>query len=183
MGEETQGQGSMIGIVVEGRVERVELIHGNERKNGTSKEGQVFRPLGFAPNAAIFPPAGGVPTPVVFVFHRPVPAAQCGKAEVTGSALFDTGDEVAGFNLGLAAVFHLAVTGEAAHLPGLGEEAHIKVELADAQFAMFEAPMIALDLRTPDRGKMVEFLPGNPVQSGLIVFEGEKVIRTGLLED
>jgi hypothetical protein len=68
-------------------------------------------------------------------------------------------------------------------LPGLGKETHVKVELADAQFAMFKAAMIALDLRTPDRGKMVELLTCNPVQGGLVVFEGQKVIGTGLIED
>jgi len=173
----------VIGIVVEGRVERVELVHRNERQDGATKKGQVFSSLGFAAHTAIFPPAGGVPTPVVFVFHRPVPAAKSGKTKVAGHALLDTGDEVAGFNRGLAAVLHLAVTGEAAHLPGLGKETHVKVELADAQFAMFKAPVIAFDLRTPGRGKMVELLTGNPVQGGLVVFEGEKVIGTGLLED
>ena len=173
----------MIGIVVEGRVERVESIYRNERQDGPSKESQVFRPLGFAPCAAIFPPAGSVPTPVVFVFHRPMPAAKSGKTKVAGHALLDTCDEVAGFNRGLATVLHLAVTGEAAHLPCLGKETHVKVELANTQFTMFEAPMIAFDLRTPGRGKMVELLTGNPVQGGLVVFEGEKVIGTGLMDD
>lgn len=136
----------MIGIVVEGRIERVELIHRNERQDGPSKEGQVFRSLGFAASAAIFPPAGCVPTPVVFIFHRPMPAAKSGKTKVADHALLDTGDEVARFNRGHATVFHLAVTGEAAHLPGAGEETHVKVELANTQFTMFEAPMIAFDL-------------------------------------
>ena len=173
----------MIGIVVEGRIERVELIHRNERQDGPPKESEVFRSLGFAACAAIFPPAGRVPTPVVFIFHRPMPAAKSGKTRVAGHALLDTGDEMAGFHRGLAAVLHLAVTGEAAHLPGAGEETHGKVELANTQFTMFEAPMIAFDLRTPDRGKMVELLTGNPVQGGLVVFEGEEIIGTGLMED
>jgi hypothetical protein len=75
-----------------------------------------------------------------------MPAAKSGKTVVAGHALLNTGDEVARFNRGHATVLHLAVTGEAAHLPGLGKEAHVKVELTDAQFAMFEAPVIAFDL-------------------------------------
>jgi hypothetical protein len=30
---------------------------------------------------------------------------------------------------------------------------------------------------------MVELSTGNPVQGGLVVFEGEKIIGTGLMED
>jgi len=130
------------------------------------------------------PPASGLRPDASGICFPPTNArGQEWQDGVAGHALLDTGDEVAGFNRGLAAVLYPAVTGEAAHLPGMRQETHVKVELADTQFTMFEAPVNAFDLRTPNRGKMIKLLTGDPVQGGLVVFEGEKVIGTGLMDD
>ena len=66
--------------------------------------------------------------------------------------LREAGDEVAGFDLGLAAGLHLIVPGEAANLPGLGKEADVEIEGRDAQFAVLDATVRTFGLGAPGGG-------------------------------
>lgn len=94
-------------------------------------------------------------------------------------ALLNTEDEVPGFLFGLASDLWLIVTGEAHELPGSGEERRVEVEGSDSQFAVFDAPVIALGLRGPGGGKMIQPLLGEGVEGGLVVFEGEVEVCPG----
>lgn len=76
----------------------------------------------------------------------------------TGVAVFsllDAEDEVAGFLFGLAADFLLIVAGEARELPCSGEEGYVEVEGGDAQFAVFDAAVVAFGVRSPGGGKCI----------------------------
>lgn len=97
--------------------------------------------------------------------------------------MLDAGDEVTGFNLGLPAVLHLIVTGETQQLPGLGEEAHVEIEIADAQFKVLDAAVVAFEFRAPGGGEMIELPLGEFVKGGLVVFEGEEIVGPGLVDD
>lgn len=84
-----------------------------------------------------------------------------------------------GFLLGFAAALLLIVAGEAGDLPRSGEEAGVEIVGGDAQFAVFDATVAALDFRGPGRGEVIELLLGLRVKGGLVVFEGEVKVGPG----
>ena len=74
---------------------------------------------------------------------------------MAGYALLNAQDEVPGFLFGLAAEFLLIVAGEARELPRAGEEGYVEVERGDAQFAVFDASVLAFGVRCPGGGKLI----------------------------
>ena len=109
-----------------------------DREYRIAQEREVLRPTGLATCAAVFAPHCGVFAPVVFVFHRPVPATDFGEADMAGIALAQGGQEVAGLDLEVTGALLLAVVpGDVHQLPRSGEQGDIKIPFADAQFAPF----------------------------------------------
>jgi hypothetical protein len=116
---------------------------------------------------------------VVFVFHRPVLAADLRQPRIRHPAFLNAQDEVAGFLFGLAAVLGLIVTGDTYHLPRSREEAGVEVEPSDAQLAVFDAAMGGFYGRRPGGGEVIESFLGECVQGGLVVFKGEVKVGPG----
>ena len=78
LGEQADGFGAVLGVMVERGVEGTELFQRDEREKGSPQKRQILGSFGFAPHAAIFTPTGGITPPMVFVFHRPVLATDPG---------------------------------------------------------------------------------------------------------
>ena len=152
----------------------------DEREYRIAQQREVLRPAGLASRAAVFAPHRGVFAPVVFVFHRPVPATDLGEPDMAGIAFAQRGQEVAGLGLEVSGALLLAVVpGDAHQLPRSREQGDIKVPFGDPQFAPFDAPVGGLDPGCPRGGTRVKLVPGNLTQRGLVVLEGNKDIRPG----
>ena len=78
---------------------------------------------------------------------------------VADLAFFQTGDEVASFDFGLAADLDLPMPSETANLPGVGKEAHVEIEGRDAQFPVFDATVGAFGFGSPANGEVIESFP------------------------
>ena len=74
-------------------------------------------------------------------------------------AHFQTGDEVAGLDFGLAADLGLPMPGETANLPGVGKEAHIEIKGRDAELPVLDATVSTFGFGTPADGEVIEFFP------------------------
>ena len=96
---------------------------------------------------------------MVFVFHRPVASSNGGEPMVADLAFFQTGDEVAGLDFGLAADLGLPMPGEAANLPGVGKEAHVQIKGRDAEFPVLDATVSTFGFGTPADGEVIESFP------------------------
>jgi hypothetical protein len=177
--DQAEGFGAVLDVVIEGRVEGAERFRRNQREDRSSEQRQVFRAVGLAADTAVFPPAGGVAAPVVFVFHRPVLAANLRQPGMRDPAFLNAEDEVAGFLFCLAAALRLVVAGEACQLPRSGKKGVVEVEGGDPQLAVFDAAVAGLGGGGPSGGKRVELLLREGVEGGLVVLEGEIEVGPG----
>jgi hypothetical protein len=71
------------------------------------------------------------------------------------------------------------IPGEAHQLPRSGERGDVEVEGTDAQFAVFDATVVGLDLGGPVGGPPVKLVTGDLVKGGLIVLESKKDVGAG----
>lgn len=156
----------------------------DERGNRVAQQGEVLRATWLATHAAVFAPGGGILAPVVFVFHRPVLAADLGEPGLAGIAFAQGGEEVAGLVLEVSGVLLSAVVaGDAHQLPRSGEEGDIEIKIADAQFAPFDAAVGGLDFGGPVGGTRVELVFRELIEGGLVVLEREEDVRPGAGRD
>lgn len=173
--DEAGGFGGMLVVMDEGLVKRAVALRFDDGQDRVAQQGEVHRPAGLAPRAAILSPSRGVLAPVVLVLHRPVAANELSQPGVIDVALAQGGDEVPGLALEVAAlVLATPIAGAGDQLPRPGEERGGQIETTDAQFAVFDATMVALQLRGPVRRTPVELFAGDPVEGRLVVLEGEQ---------
>jgi hypothetical protein len=138
-GEEAEGLPGVAGVVVQGRVQGVELCQGDEGEEGSAHQAKVFGPVGVAAGAAVFAPAAGVALPVVFVFNTPLASREGGEL---GGGLFaglDAGDEDPAFDAGLPGAQAGGIAGDHEELPGAGEGGGFLVKFDEVEVAQVNA--------------------------------------------
>jgi hypothetical protein len=137
-GEEAEGLPRVAGVVIQGRVQGVELCQGNEGEESFAHQAKVFGPGGVAAEAAVFAPAAGVALPVVFVFNTPLASHEGGEL---GGGLFagrNAGDEDPAFDAGPPGAQAGGIAGDHEELPGAGEGGGFLVKFDEVRAPDFD---------------------------------------------
>jgi len=167
----------MIAVVIEGVVEGIKLFEGDHGEQGVPQQCQVFGSLRVSFRPPVLPPVGGVPFPMVEVFHTPVITGHCADLGGCFAAVFMGGAKQTDRHFGLGSFFRRAVDARAFDdLGDVGKRADLGVHGGDGNVPDLESAMAAFEFPRQIHGAAVEQLLGVFVVVSLVLLDGGKVI-------